>query len=148
MDELFSQEELPQTLSATERLRQLKDYLNIRFSDLSLSIGIPPQNLYNIDYGKAGISKNIAQKICTKYPEISFSWLLSGQGSMLTNPIDENKRVIEVAKSKSKDEETHQLRLVEVMKIQIEHLQQIIKQKDEIIEQKNITIQHLLSKKD
>ncbi|MFZ4414580.1 MAG: hypothetical protein ACOYOV_15965, partial [Bacteroidales bacterium] len=47
-----------------------------------------PDIFYKIDKERNGISKGLASKIVEKYPEISYGWLLTGSGSMLSS---ENK---------------------------------------------------------
>ena len=51
------------------------------------------ENLYQIKKGNNDISQELAKQITQKYPEISKGWLLSGEGSMLQNETDKNRRV-------------------------------------------------------
>lgn len=46
------------------------------------------ENLYQIKKGNHGISKELARVITEKYPAISKSWLLTGEGSMLKDGSD------------------------------------------------------------
>lgn len=49
----------------------------------ALYIGLPRgENLYQIKKGNNGISRNLADKIVAKFPEISLAWLLTGEGRM------------------------------------------------------------------
>ncbi len=41
------------------------------------------ENLYQIKRGNNGISKDLAESIATKFPEVSKAWLLTGEGAML-----------------------------------------------------------------
>ncbi len=41
------------------------------------------ENLYQIKRGNNGISRDLAESITTKYPQISKAWLLTGEGEML-----------------------------------------------------------------
>lgn len=43
------------------------------------------ENLYQIKRGSFGISKELARLITLKYPTVNRSWLLTGEGSMLTD---------------------------------------------------------------
>lgn len=43
------------------------------------------ENLYQIKKGNNGISRDLAQRVIRKYPQISFTWLMTGQGSMLAD---------------------------------------------------------------
>ena len=52
----------------------------------ALYIGLPRgENLYQIKKGNNGISRNLANKIVAKFPEISLSWLLTGEGKMFVD---------------------------------------------------------------
>lgn len=47
-------------------------------------IGLPRgENLYQIKKGNNGISLDVANRICQRYPEIDKLWLLTGDGQML-----------------------------------------------------------------
>lgn len=46
-------------------------------------IGLPcGENLYRIKRGSNGISRDVAERVVAKFPEISKGWLLSGEGCM------------------------------------------------------------------
>lgn len=47
------------------------------------------ENLYQIKRGNYGISRDVAQRIVDRFPEINLLWLLTGDGQMFS---DENKR--------------------------------------------------------
>ena len=52
----------------------------------ALYIGLPRgENLYQIKKGNNGISRNLAYKIVTKFPEVSLAWLLTGEGQMFVD---------------------------------------------------------------
>lgn len=49
-------------------------------------IGLPyGENLYQIKRGNNGISRDVAERIVRKFPEISKAWILTGEGSMLND---------------------------------------------------------------
>ncbi len=49
-------------------------------------IGLPcGENLYQIKRGNNGISKDVAERIVYKFPDISKAWLLTGEGNMFAN---------------------------------------------------------------
>ncbi|MCD8186815.1 MAG: hypothetical protein LUD68_10375 [Rikenellaceae bacterium] len=51
-----------------------------------MGIGLPrSENLYQIKKGNHGISKQLAETIISKYPDICKPWLLTGEGEMLRN---------------------------------------------------------------
>lgn len=73
---------------AIKIFNELLEELEMNPKQLSDSLGKDrPQWAYDIlnEKVKVGISKNIAELICEKYPHINKSWLLTGEGDML-NP--------------------------------------------------------------
>ena len=62
----------------------------IRWSGMSTNafarhIGLPRgENLYQIKKGNNGLSMNVANLICEKFPEIDELWLLTGKRDMLS----------------------------------------------------------------
>ena len=65
-----------------ERIEALMREYGLKPRKLALSVGVTPQNIYDIQKGKHGISKELADKISTKYLNISRLWLLTGEGEM------------------------------------------------------------------
>lgn len=62
-------------------------------------IGITPTQVYDIQKGKIqNISPKIANKIIESYPNYTYSWLVSGEGSMLVEDslVPESSQVDEV----------------------------------------------------
>ena len=63
----------------------------VKLSGLSINafaryLGLPRgENLYQIKKGNNGISRDLAQRIIHKFPQISFSWLMTGRGTMLAD---------------------------------------------------------------
>lgn len=72
-------------MTGAQIIDELLIYLNLNAKQLSDSIGYErPQIIYDIKKGKTKrISNELADKIISVYPEISLSWLLSGEGEML-----------------------------------------------------------------
>jgi len=68
-----------------QRLDQLKFFLKIKsYSEFSRQIGLKnPQIFTDIRNKNTGISKKLAEKICDTFPNVSFQWLLTGEGPML-----------------------------------------------------------------
>lgn len=57
-------------------------------------IGLPyGENLYQIKRGNNGISRDVAERIVSKFPEISKAWILTGEGSMY---VDEKSRSAQI----------------------------------------------------
>ena len=68
--------------------KELLGELRLNPNQLSESIGKSrPQWAYDVlnEGKKVGISKNIAELICKKYPQINKSYLLTGEGSLTVN---------------------------------------------------------------
>ncbi len=49
-------------------------------------IGLPcGENLYQIKRGNNGISRDVAERVVAKFPDISKAWLLTGEGNMFAS---------------------------------------------------------------
>ena len=67
-----------------QRLEKVIKWTGMSVNAFALHIGLKrSENLYQIKKGNHGISKELANIISTKYPQISRSWLLTGEGEML-----------------------------------------------------------------
>ena len=67
-----------------QRLEKVIKWAGMSVNAFALHIGLKrSENLYQIKKGNHGISKELANVISTKYPQISKSWLLTGEGEML-----------------------------------------------------------------
>lgn len=67
-----------------QRLEQVIKWTGLSTNSFALAIGLKrSENLYQIKRGSYGISKELARLITVKYPMISRSWLLTGDGQML-----------------------------------------------------------------
>lgn len=78
-------------VNSAEILKILIESKNINYSQLAKSLKILPQNLYDIKSGKAKLSRRLADLIVTVYPDISRSWLLTGEGNMLNEEMQDPK---------------------------------------------------------
>lgn len=57
-------------------------------------IGLPvAENLYRIKRGLNGISRDVADRIVDKFPNISKGWLLTGEGSMYYNESQKDSQI-------------------------------------------------------
>ena len=64
-----------------QRIDSVIRWANMTINYFALYIGLPRgENLYQIKKGNNGISRNLADKIVTKFPEVSLAWLLTGEG--------------------------------------------------------------------
>ena len=67
-----------------QRLEKVIKWAGMSVNAFALHIGLKrSENLYQIKKGNHGISKELANIISEKYPQISKSWLLTGEGEML-----------------------------------------------------------------
>jgi transcriptional regulator with XRE-family HTH domain len=66
------------------RIEILMRHLGMNARKLAMSVGVSPQTIYDIQKGKHGISKDLAEKISAKYLNVSRLWLLTGEGEMLS----------------------------------------------------------------
>lgn len=84
---------------AIKVFNELLKELKMNPKQLSDSLGKErPQWAYDIlnENKNVGISKNAAKLICSKYPQINESWLLTGEGSMLTSYHQDQENIIEI----------------------------------------------------
>lgn len=66
------------------RLAVVIAYSQMTTNAFARYIGLPcGENLYRIKRGQNGISRDVANRIAKKFPEISLGWLLCGEGVML-----------------------------------------------------------------
>lgn len=65
------------------RIKEILKHLNMRPTPFANEIGVTPTAILNIVNGKRSPGKEIITKILQKYPEISESWLILGEGSLL-----------------------------------------------------------------
>lgn len=71
---------------AIKILNDVLSELEMKVSDLATALDMKrSQGLYDVlnPEKKVGISKNLADKICGKYPQFNKAWLLTGEGDML-----------------------------------------------------------------
>lgn len=66
-------------------LSSLLQHLGIKSPTLANNVGVDYKRIQNIETGKTKkISVDLAHRIVAKYPSVSLSWLLTGEGDMLT----------------------------------------------------------------
>lgn len=72
-------------MTSWQRLEQVVKWAGTSTNKFALGIGLKrSENLYQIKRGAFGISKELSSLITKKYPQISRSWLITGEGQMLT----------------------------------------------------------------
>ncbi len=68
-------------MSDGQRITFLKEHKKFKsINEMASTLGIIPQNLYQIINGERGISKGVAEKIMGKIPELNQNWLKHGIG--------------------------------------------------------------------
>ena len=71
-----------QKMDNWQRIDSVIRWANMTINYFALYIGLPRgENLYQIKKGNNGISRNLAYKIVTKFPEVSLAWLLTGEAN-------------------------------------------------------------------
>lgn len=66
-----------------QRLEKVVRWAGLSVNAFALHLGLGRgENLYQIKRGNNGISKELAELIVAKYPEISRAWLVTGEGDM------------------------------------------------------------------
>lgn len=67
-----------------QRIEKIVRWTGLSVNSFALNIGLNRgENLYQIKKGNNGISKELAELIASKYPEISKGWIITGEGDML-----------------------------------------------------------------
>lgn len=79
-------------------INSLLSDIGIKPSTFAKRIGVNPTQIYDLQSGKIKkISDSIADKIREVYPEYNRVWLLTGEGDMKSNTVNENRsRQIEI----------------------------------------------------
>lgn len=66
-------------------LKTLIQSLGLSATEFSRAIQVPKSNLSEMISNKRSISKGVMLKIRKKYPQVSMSWLITGEGEMFLN---------------------------------------------------------------
>lgn len=65
-----------------DRIHKVMDYVHLSQQDFAKRLGVAPATLSSIFTGRTNPTLNQVQAVIAAYPEISISWLLTGQGDM------------------------------------------------------------------
>lgn len=65
-----------------ERLEELRQYSGMTWKELAEKIGTAPQTFTDIRGGRHGISKGLASKIQSAFPDLRQEWVVFGKGPM------------------------------------------------------------------
>lgn len=69
-----------------QRIERIIKWVDTNINSFARSVGLPRgENLYQIKKGNYGISRDLADKIVRKYPQINLLWLLTGEGQMFVS---------------------------------------------------------------
>lgn len=73
-------------MTPAERLNEVLRITRTNVKSLSERLGYArPQGLYDVAAGRTkSLSNDLCRKIVTAFPDFSYSWLLTGEGEMLT----------------------------------------------------------------
>ena len=132
-------------------LDDLLKFLNMNARQLSMALEMStPQAFYDIRSGKCGISKALAGKIQEKFPNVNMGYLLTGKGNIsgtVNNGDNTAGVVIQGQNSLTNspiDNRHYYSDSPDVLKAQIELLDERIKEKDAQIKEKDAQIKKLL----
>ena len=71
------------------RIEQIISWTGMSINSFGREIGLArSENLYQIRRGNNGISRDLAEMICKRYPQISKAWVLAGEGDMFLDPLE------------------------------------------------------------
>lgn len=71
------------------RVEQVAHWAGVKVHGLAVDVGMQRgQSLYQIKQGKRGVSRGMAEVICSSHPDLDKLWLLTGEGSMFRAPSD------------------------------------------------------------
>ena len=81
-------------MTPAERLNEVLRITRTNVKSLSERLGYArPQGLYDVAAGRTkSISNDLCRKIVTAFPDFNYSWLLTGEGEMLTAPTPTTKQ--------------------------------------------------------
>lgn len=77
---------MPEKEDNWQRIESIIQWANMSTNYFARYIGLPRgENLYQIKRGNNGISRDVANKIVTKFPQIDKLWVLTGEGQMFVS---------------------------------------------------------------
>ena len=74
-------------MTENERIDALKNFLGMSLKEIASRSQLKPHNFYDIKQGKCGISKFVADRVCSAFPQINFQWLLNDEGEMVVSQL-------------------------------------------------------------
>lgn len=77
-----------------QRIEKIVRWTGLSVNSFALNIGLNrSENLYQIKKGNNGISRELAELIAAKYPEISKAWIITGEGRMMLAGTEERNLI-------------------------------------------------------
>ncbi len=77
-----------------ERLQQVIETSGMTINAFARHIGLTrSETLYQIKNGKNGISRNVAESVAARFPQISVPWLLTGYGAMYVDDVNSARQI-------------------------------------------------------
>lgn len=117
-----------------DRFLQYLDYKGITENKATVDCELSKGLIGQAKSGKSDLGNKAIEKVLSFYQDLSRVWLLTGEGSMLINAENQPENRVE-EKPEEKDSVERMLLLVESQSKVIESLTQLIKAKDEKIEE-------------
>lgn len=100
--------------TSRERMEAILSFLKINASELAKSLGYSrTQTIYFVLKERNGISERMARDINEVYPNISYKWLLTGEGSML---IEDSIVPESTTVDKDNDEKAELIKIIEELR--------------------------------
>ena len=81
-------------MTGSEKINMVLEYFSLTPSAFQKKVGLKyVQNIYDIQKDKVDISKSMANKIVSAFPQIDKNWLLTGEGEMLKSSPDPSVQI-------------------------------------------------------
>ncbi|MHC1707401.1 MAG: helix-turn-helix domain-containing protein [Bacteroidales bacterium] len=113
-----------------QQLELMIHELRITQSEFAKQTGLSKQTVNNIISGRHVTKSDVLEKILQAYPDLNITWLLNGKGNMWTTQPDSGKGKSRARQVQPQEGEKTYKELLR----EIEHLTEVIKLKDEMIE--------------
>ena len=113
-----------------QQLELMIHELRITQSEFAKQTGLSKQTVNNIISGRHVTKSDVLEKILQAYPDLNITWLLNGKGTMWTTQPESGKGKSRGRQVQAQEGEKTYKELLR----EIEHLTEVIKLKDEMIE--------------
>lgn len=72
-----------------ERIKKFMDYKALNAADLADTIGVQRSNVSHVVNGRNNPSSSFIEKLLLTFPELNARWLITGEGEMVAQNVDE-----------------------------------------------------------